>query len=105
MHSKTSSKDVATVVEATIRRRKKGKLLLALGVLVGAGAVAVVVSMKRQQSSARARSKAELPPVERRDAESAEQAILNSDDAVADAEHKIDEVLSGTRRGRHAARE
>lgn len=105
MHSKTSSKDVATVVEGTIRRHKKGKLLLALGVLVGAGAVALVVSRKRRQSSAGALSNVELPPVERWDAGSAEQAIVDSDDAVADAEHKIDEVLSGTRRGRHAARE
>lgn len=98
--------------------RKKGKLLIALGLLAGAGAIALLVSGRRTAAGDTVGTGA-LPEVERRDALAAEQAVAASsgasDDAVGDAERRVDNTLAGkpalpeqpaqTRRGRHAARE
>ena len=104
-----------------VKRHTKGKVLIVLGLLAGVGAVALLVAGRRQAADSGVAS-SELPEIERRDAEAAERAISASigtrsasDDAVGDAEQRLDNVLagkpslpdqpSGQRRGRHAAKE
>ncbi|GAB3493943.1 hypothetical protein [Flexivirga lutea] len=96
----------AVAPQAVKNRRKKGGLLIALGLLAGAGAVALIVNGK--QKDAPGSAPATLPEVERLDVTAVETdgtAVLgDSDDAVGDLEQKVDASVSG-RRGRHAAQE
>lgn len=123
--SKTSRKDLTTVardVAVVGRRRRRGTLLIALGLVVAAGAVALVVNGRKQSAAEAAElTAAGLPPVERRDALAAERAAEDGsaerggDDAVGDVERKVDNLMTGKptlpeqpggrRRGRHAAQE
>ncbi|WP_446666503.1 hypothetical protein [Flexivirga sp. B27] len=100
---------VETVVpQVAKKRRKKGKVLIALGLLAGAGAVALYVSGQQKNDRQDAKQAApEVPEVERRDVQAAEgaPAVSSSDDAVGDLEKKVDASVSGSRRGRHAAKE
>lgn len=95
---------VVTVAPDVVKkRRSKGTVLIALGVLAGAGAVALLVSGRKKPATDAAATP--LPEVEQIDAAAAEEAVLSeSDDAVGDAEQQVDEAVSG-RRGRHAAKE
>lgn len=95
----------AVAPEVVKKRRKKGKLLIALGLLAGAGAVALYLSGNK--GGAKPVSAEELPEVERRDVQAAEDhtVVPTSDDAVGDAEKTVDAEVSGSRRGRHAAKE
>lgn len=91
------------------KRRKKGKVLIALGLLAGAGAVALYLS-GQQKGGAKAAPEVKPPEVERLDVSAAEDAKDNvkvpaSKDAVGDLEKKADDAVSGSRRGRHAAQE
>lgn len=93
----------------TTKRRKKGKLFIAFGLLAGAGAVALFLSGKKKAEGST--SSGEFPKIERRDALAAEAAadgpapVSTTDDAVGETERQIDAAVSGTTRGRHAARE
>lgn len=87
------------------KRRKKGKVLIALGLLAGAGAVALYVS--GQKSGAKTAPQVTAPEIERLDVKPVEEttSVPTSDDAVGDLEKKVDASVSGSRRGRHAAKE
>lgn len=97
---------VETVVpQVAKKRRKKGKVLITLGLLAGAGAVALYLS--GQQGGAKSAPYIMPPEVEHLDVDAVEKtpAVPASDDAVGDLEKKVDTSVSGSRRGRHAARE
>lgn len=100
------ARDAVDVVapEVVKKRRKKGGLLITLGLLAGAGAVALIVSGKKGGAT---KAEPKLPEVERIDARAAEDTavVSTSDDAVGDLEKKADSTVSGGRRGRHAAQE
>lgn len=87
------------------KRRKKGKVLIALGLLAGAGAVALYVS--GQKNGAKAAPQVTAPEIERLDVNPVEEttSVPTSDDAVGDLEKKVDASVTGSRRGRHAAKE
>jgi len=90
------------------KRRKKGKLFIAFGLLAGAGAVALFLNGKKNSAGS---ASGEFPKIERRDALAAEAVddgpapVSATDDAVGTTEEQVDAAVSGTRRGRHAARE
>ncbi len=87
------------------KRRKKGKLLIALGLLAGAGAVALYVS--GQQKAGTKKPQVTAPEIEKLDVNPVEDTMAapTSDDAVGDLEKKVDASVGGSRRGRHAAKE
>jgi len=95
------------VPQVARKRKKKGTVFIALGLLAGAAAVALLVRGK-QQAAGDAVAGTQLPAVERRDAAAVEAsepiAATGTDDAVGEAEQQADAALSG-RRGRHAANE
>lgn len=97
------------------KHRKKGKVLITLGLLAGAGAVALYVS-GQQKGGAKAVTQVTPPEVERLEVSAAEDLknsngskgsvkVSDSDDAVGDLEKDVDGSVSGSRRGRHAAQE
>lgn len=87
------------------KRRKKGKVFIALGLLAGAGAVALYLS--GQQKSGAKTPQVTAPEIEKLDVNPVEDttSVPASDDAVGDLEKKADTAVSGSRRGRHAAQE
>lgn len=87
------------------KRRKKGKVFIALGLLAGAGAVALYLS--GQQKAGAKNPQVTAPEIEKLDVNPVEDttSVPASDDAVGDLEKKADASLSGSRRGRHAAKE
>lgn len=86
------------------KRRKKGKVFIALGLLAGAGAVALYLS---GQKSGAKNPQVTAPEIEKLDVNPVEDttSLPVSDDAVGDLEKKVDASVSGSRRGRHAAKE
>ncbi|RNI19677.1 hypothetical protein [Flexivirga caeni] len=93
--------EAAVPAVAAKKRRRKGKVLIALGLLAGVGAVALFVSGRKKAAVVTVDDRS-LPVVERADAAGAEAA---QGDLVGAAEAKVDDALSdaGARRGRHAA--
>lgn len=94
------------------KRRKKGKVLITLGLLAGAGAVALYFS-GQQKGGVKPAPDTTPPEVERLEVSAAEDLkaskdavkVSDSDDAVGDLEEKADGSVSGSRRGRHAAKD
>jgi hypothetical protein len=101
------ARDVVETVAPQVakKRRKKGKLLIALGLLAGAGAVALYLS--GQKGGAKRVPEVTAPEIEKLDVNPVEDttAVPASDDAVGDLEKKVDASVTGSRRGRHAAKE
>lgn len=92
--------------QMTTKRRKKGTVLITLGLLAGAGAVALYLS-GQQKGDTSGTPPVTAPEIERLDVNPVEtsSAVPASDDAVGDLEKTVDTSVTGSRRGRHAAGE
>jgi hypothetical protein len=95
--ARTTVETVAPQV-ATTKRNKKGMLLIGLGLLAGAAAVALIVNGRKKKTD----DGADGPEVER--LVPAEPPGNGADDAVGEAEKKVEAAIQDDRQGRHAAR-